>query len=234
MKKHSFLFLLPLVLVAACKKEIFGRLDVAKEFIVNNRVEKGGWFSDDKYELQPVPAGNWKASLKFEDDVNVWLLIEDGFSKKVSPFKLTQELKDAFQSETANGVYNLNSKDSGQPLDVKIDIKTNVTYSERRWDRETCQEYVPYQVQVCNTNPNGQTTCHWETRYHYVQGDREVEYYLKWVDKSIATEFFVATREEAVARMPLQDREQFKITTYRGPCRLGYYPPYPTYPRQNY
>lgn len=226
MKKLSVL-LLPFILLSGCKKEIFGRLEVKKEFTVNNRVEKGGWFSDDKYELQPVPVGNWKGSLKFEDEENVWLLIEDGFSKKISPFKLTQELKNAFNSERIDGVFNLNQSDSGQPLDVKIDIKSKVTYSEKRWDREACYEQVPYRVQVCNTNPQGQTYCHWETRYQTVQGDREVEYYFKYVDKDIFTEFFAPMHEEAAASMALQDHEETRLTSYRGPCRVSYYPPYP-------
>lgn len=218
MKKLSLLALVPVLFLMGCKKEIFSRIIVAKEFQLNNRVEKGGWFSDDKYEMQTVPAGNWKGSLKFEDDKHVWLLIEDGVSKKIAPFVLTPELKKAFNGERYDGTYWLYARESGQPVDVKIEINTKISLGERQWTREYCTYQVPYQVKVCHTNNNGHQQCHWETHYQTVNGEREVQYHMRYVDKEILTTYLSAGQDANAATMDLQDHEESRITDYTGRC----------------
>jgi hypothetical protein len=211
-----------MLLFVACKKEIFGKIEVAKEFQIKTRIEKGGLFKKEKYENQAVPVGSWKASLKFEDSTNVWLLIEDGNTKKISPFVLSDELKKAFKSERHDGQYRLQSQYSGQTVDAVVNVNTTVTQGEPHQRDETCYRDVPESIQVCtrDSKTGRVLECHYETRMVSVSGLQHVEFHMRNVQKDIAVELQDSLNGEVLAKLPVVDYEQSEVTDYRSECFL--------------
>lgn len=113
-----------------------------------------------------------------------------------------------------NGSFKLTSAQVKQPYDVAGNIRTDVTMSERRRERESCQYREPYTV--CYPDGSGRRVCRTEYRTRF--GFRDVEYRIRTQDQRINFNLLAKGTSAVRGSFAGGEVKRERAYDYTGPC----------------
>lgn len=156
-----------------------------------------------------VRAGNYDAVIKLRSK-KVKLTLKDDSGSETYNFTLPSNV----DLPRTNGSFKLTSAQVRQPYDVAGNLTTDVTFSERRRARESCEYREPYTV--CYPDGNGRRVCRTEYRTRF--GFRDVEFRNRTQDQRI--NFNLLARGTSSMRGKFAGREvsTTRVYDYTGPC----------------
>ena len=170
MKYLLSLALVSLVLVGCDRIE--GQLNITKEFkLINNRGV-----------ATTLAVGTYNADIDSNSKTRFTLRLNNDSNQKYV-FNHSGNIP-------SNGNFKVESKVSGQPVDLNGTVTTRVTESQVQQRFETCS----YQVQICQQTPNG-NVCTLQTRF----GNQWTRYYDRQTDKNVTLSVSEANATEQSA-----------------------------------
>lgn len=189
MKKLALAFV-ALLLVSGCE-DLSGLLKVSEKFTV---LVKG--------KAKDIAVGTHSTKLDFEREKITATIDVDGRNIKVV-ILLPQSV-----SLPENGPFEINSKQSGQPFDIKGTVQTEITQSELKDGRESCQ-YYSYEP-VCDQNG-----C--SVQNVPKSGWRDIEYFEETTDKQL--QFNTLSRSSSIqSNFAGASNTAVKRVTFEGQC----------------
>ena len=215
--RNLFFGLAALLLATSCVK-IHGDLKVSQGLSFNSST------------VQP---GDYKSTLNINSKTRVTLEIENDNPDK-SALEVIFRIPENSGIPQNNGTFFFRSNEVAQPYDLSGEVKTQVTRSPRRFDRERCP-YDDYETRcrrvcrnICRTRPDGRRVCRErcqnECRRVRVTrwGWRDIEYHNRTEDKDYMVEFLNPGTNFQAAKFDGNYRRSQKIIEYRGMC-IGHY-----------
>jgi hypothetical protein len=200
-----------LFLTTSCM-EIDGKLEVIEDLQFNNAT---------------VEAGNYRSTLQIDSRDKVTLEIKNG-NKRDTEVEFRIPKDSGIPQDNGTFFYRANEVD--QPYDLSGEVKTNITRSPRRYDRERCS-YQDYETRcrrvcrrVCRDRPDGRRVCRdrCQRQCRRVRvtkwGWRDIEYHNRTEDKDYTVEFLQPNSNMQAAMFDGNYTRTTRIINYRGRC----------------
>jgi hypothetical protein len=189
--KKIFLVAISLVFLAGCE-DMTGELKVATKFSAYVR-----------NKLKEIPPGNHETTLNIKKE-KITATIKVNEDKLAVVLTLPGQM-----SLPENGPFTLTSSESGQPFDTTGHVQTNVSNTELKTGRESCQYYAD--EPVCN-----QYGC--SIQQVIKNGWREIEYFDEITDQKI--QFYTSDVQSGRTQSRFEGAQTTKKqkVTFEGRC----------------
>lgn len=198
MKSSSLKFVLAisgLLILNACKT-YDGQLEVRQTLEFN---EKKNNF---------IEPGLYDAKLKIDSETSTTLTVAVGSSSKNPKIKFKIPKQEKLPED--NGPFELSAAQTGQPYDIRGDLKTTVTQSDEKMGYESCQ-YHDY-VYDCYYQ-GGKKHCGYF--YKEMRGERCIRYYNRYRDQVIAFDLLISNSKTSLGKFEGSHRSTERIILWK-------------------
>ncbi len=201
--------LLTLVFMVGCNDKVRGILDISSTT----------GLKDKKGNIVYIPAGSYNSRIKFKKE-KAELKIEarsgDEEFKFRHPYK--KSLGDNFSIR-------LDSRVSGQPVDITVNRETRRDHSDRRvyTDRESCSRRVRVNRNV-SVKRNGKKVRVCRLTTVVARGHAKLEYEKIYKAERTALEMYQAGTEVYKGGMDTTENSVERNIVFRGQCRINHQP----------
>lgn len=193
MKKIGLMAVLAMLFVG-CEK-IDGTLNVVESFTLKS----------SKNNTITVNPGSYNTELKINSSKKITLNLLDSKFEFTLPKGTLPE----------NGEFSVKSAVTGQPVDIKGVVATQVTNSPVRQTTRGCYYQMP--IQVCNPTPNGGVVCHIQYQQRY--GNQWINYYDQTVDRDVTLKISKSKMTDIAADFFGEARFVQRIIVNESMCR---------------
>lgn len=206
--KKAIGLLLVSIIASSCIT-LDGNLDV-KETLT---AKKKAGFLNLKTKIITINPGLYKAELKVNNQNNFSLKLESGEDKINLPIISKEDVK-----IPANGDFKVASAQIEQPFDVAGSITTDITYSDRFREMESCTITREERQcrRICEAN-RCEPVCEVVTISY--PGRRPVEYHYRYTERNITVNLQKASEERSLATFTGRHNDTDRITDFTGICR---------------
>jgi hypothetical protein len=182
-------------LVTGCRT-FEGRMDTKEKLTFNER------------KNNVVEVGQADAKLKIDSKEKVILEVSKA-GRNNNP-KITFKIPKHEELPTYDGAFELTAAQTGQPYDVKGDVRTSVSRGPERGGTESCRYYD--RVERCVRDEQGRERCRWEQVER--TGERCIRYYDEQTIQDLVFDLYKPNTQDNVSQFDGQYSESRRVVTW--------------------